>query len=156
MLLNASQVNLQFSFGPVPIRRLDWRGTLAPDGRFGPGASLYGQVSCAAVPNYSVYLQIAGVCNHHDTLPAYGTAISDAYGKGGANRRPDGVKAGDVTLSAPTASADGEAAVDLAGGRPLPGRQAHRLDPARRRAERRADPARLPHPHLAVTDAAAT
>ncbi len=47
VLLNASQVNLQFSFGPVPIRSLDFRGELGADGRFAPGASLYGQVTCA-------------------------------------------------------------------------------------------------------------
>ena len=32
VLLNASQVNLQFSFGPVPIRSLDFRGELGSDG----------------------------------------------------------------------------------------------------------------------------
>ena len=36
-LLNASQVNLQFSFGPVPLRSLDFRGELGADGRFAPG-----------------------------------------------------------------------------------------------------------------------
>ena len=114
MLLNASQVNLQFSFGPVPIRSLDFRGELGADGRFAPGASVYGQVSCASVPNYSVYLYIAGVCNPSDTLASYGTFLSDGYDKrGSANLKPKGVRAGDVTLQAPTAIADGEAVAQL-------------------------------------------
>ena len=63
--LNASQVNLQFSFGSVPLRSFDFRGATRADGSFRPGASLYGQVSCADVPNYSAQLRIAGVCNEH-------------------------------------------------------------------------------------------
>ena len=55
--LNASRSSLQFSFGPVPIRSLDFRGELGADGSFAPGASLYGQVTCAEVPNYSVQLR---------------------------------------------------------------------------------------------------
>jgi hypothetical protein len=114
VLLNASQVNLQFSFGPVPIRSLDFRGELGSDGRFAPGASVYGQVSCASVPNYSVYLYVAGVCNPGDTLASYGTFLSDGYDKhGSANLKPKGVRVGDVTLQAPSAVADGEAVAQL-------------------------------------------
>ena len=76
-MLNASRLDLQFSFGPVPVRSLDFRGRLQPDGRFTPGASVYGQVTCASVPNYSAYLYIAGVCNPDDTLASFGTFLSD-------------------------------------------------------------------------------
>ena len=89
-MLNASQVNLQFSFGPVPLRSLDFRGELGADGRFGAGASLYGQVTCAEVPNYSVYLYVAGVCNPDDTLASYGTFLSDAYDPRGRQPRAAG------------------------------------------------------------------
>jgi hypothetical protein len=113
-MLNASQVNLQFSFGPVPIRSLDFRGQLGADGRFAPGASVYGRVTCAEVPNYSAYLYVAGVCNPADTLASYGTFLSDRYDeRGDANRRPAGVQAGDLTLRPPTASSDGEAVAGL-------------------------------------------
>jgi hypothetical protein len=112
--LDASQVNLQFSFGAVPLRGLDFRGQLAADGGFRPGASLYGQVTCADVPNYSAQLRIAGVCNADDTLAAYGTFLGHTYGRGGdANRRPKGVSAGPVTVRAPTAAADGEAIAQI-------------------------------------------
>jgi outer membrane protein assembly factor BamB len=114
VMLNASEINLQFSFGPVPIRSLDFRGQLRDDGRFAPGASVYGQVTCAEVPNYSAYLYVAGVCNPNDTLASYGTFLSRGYDeRGGANRRPAGVRAGAVTLRPPTATADGEAAAVL-------------------------------------------
>ncbi len=105
--LNASQVNLQFSFGPVPLRSLDFRGRLGAGGRFAPGASLYGQVTCADVPNYSVYLYVAGVCNASDTLASSGAFISDRYRGGPANRRPQGVSVGRVSLKRPTGSVDG-------------------------------------------------
>jgi outer membrane protein assembly factor BamB len=114
VLLNATRLNLQFSFGPVPVRSLDLRGQLESDGRFVPGSSLYGQVSCASVPNYSVYLYVAGVCNPNDTLAAYGTFLSDRYeDRGGANRRPKGVHLGELTLQPPTALDDGEAVARL-------------------------------------------
>ena len=111
--LNTSQVSLQFSFGPVPLRSLDFRGATRVDGSFKPGASLYGQVTCADVPNYSAQLRIAGVCNSSDTLASYGTFLSDDYPGGGANAKPRGVRATGVQMTPPTASADGEAVASL-------------------------------------------
>ena len=114
VMLNASQVNLQFSFGPVPVRSLDFRGQLGRAGHFLPGASIYGQVSCASVPNYGAYLYVAGVCNPSDTLAASGTFLSDRYdARGGASRRPAGVSAGRVALQPPTATEDGFAVARL-------------------------------------------
>ena len=105
VMLNASEVNLQFSFGPVPLRSLDFRGRLGADGRFGAGASLYGQVTCAEVPNYSFYLYVAGVCNPSDTLAASGTFLSDRYRGGPANRRPAGLSVSRLSLDAADAPA---------------------------------------------------
>jgi hypothetical protein len=113
VMLNASQVNLQFSFGPVPLRSLDFRGRLGADGRFGAGASLYGQVTCAEVPNYSFYLYVAGVCNPSDTLAASGTFLGDRYSNGPANRRPAGVSVSSLSLTRPSAGVDGEATATL-------------------------------------------
>jgi len=97
----------------VPLRSLDFRGTLAPGGGFRPGVSLYGQVTCADVPNYSVQLRVAGVCNETDTLASRGTFLSDRYERGGANERPAGVVAGAVALEPPTTTADGEVVAPL-------------------------------------------
>lgn len=107
--LQTSQVSLQFSFGPVPLRSMDFRGALAPSGGFRPGASLFGQVTCGDVPNYSIQLRVAGVCNATDTLAAYGTFLSDRYERGGANERPSGVGAGAVSIEPPGPGTDGEA-----------------------------------------------
>jgi outer membrane protein assembly factor BamB len=112
VILNASRLDLQFSFGPVPVRSLDFRGRLESDGRFAPGSTVYGQVTCASVPNYAAYLYVAGVCNPSDTLASYGTFLSDGY-EGTANERPEGVRAGELTLRAPTGDTDGEAVARL-------------------------------------------
>lgn len=123
LTLNASRLSLQFSFGDVPLRSFDVRGGLSRRGGFRPGASLYGQVTCADVPNYSAQLRIAGVCNETDTLAAYGTLLADGYDqRGGANRRPRGVTAAPATLTPPGVGADGEvvAALRLGDGARLP------------------------------------
>ena len=148
VMLNASKVDMQFSFGPVPLRSLDFRGRLGADGRFGPGASLYGQVTCAEVPNYSVYLYVAGVCNPSDTLAASGTFLSDRYRGGPANRRPAGLSVSRLRLRRPTASSAGEAKATLRARprRQLPRPPPPRLDPPRRRGNRQAGQPRLPHP----------
>ncbi len=73
----------------------------------------YGLVTCGDVPNYSVQLRVAGVCNETDTLPAFGTFLSEAYERGPANRRPDGVDAGSLSLTRPTATEDGVAELAL-------------------------------------------
>ena len=150
--LNASGVNLQFSFGAVPLRSFDFRGALRPGAGFRPGASLYGLVTCGDVPNYSLQLRVAGVCNSSDTLAAYGTFLSAAYERGDANRRPKGVRAGTVTLQPPTATADGEAVATLVlqAGRPLPRRPPPGLDHARRRGHRDPGQPRLPRPDQPV------
>ncbi len=114
LVLNASGLNLRFSFGDVPLRSFDVRGALRERGGLRPGPGLYGQVTCADVPNYSAELRIAGVCNQSDTLASYGTLLSDRYDdRGTANLRPPGVSAGPVTLTAPAADADGEVAASL-------------------------------------------
>lgn len=108
LLLESQNLNLRFSFGDVPLRRFDIRGQIGADLAFRPGASLSAEVTCAAVPNYGPYLFAAGICNKSGTLAASGTFLTNAYDRSGpANRRPPGVSAGTVTLTRPTATADG-------------------------------------------------
>ena len=111
--LNASGVSLEFSFGPVPLRSFDFRGALERDGGFAPGASVFGQVTCGDVPNYSVQLQVAGVCNSTDTLASFGTFLGEGYSRGGANERPAGVGVSDIVLTPPSATDAGEAVLNL-------------------------------------------
>jgi hypothetical protein len=52
LILASPGVPLEFSFGVVPLRRLELRGDLRPGLSFRPGASSYAETVCATVPNY--------------------------------------------------------------------------------------------------------
>jgi len=123
VILSSPDVALTFSFGEVPLRRLELRGALSPDLSFRPGASLYADTVCASVPNYGPELTFTGVCNPSGVLAASGTFISSAY-HGTANLRPAGVVAGPVSLIAPTATTAGRATAALTGPR-LPSATRH-------------------------------
>jgi hypothetical protein len=86
--LGSTDLSLQFSFGAVPLGLFDVRGQMGPGLAMRPGAGIYSETICADVPNYSLQLRIAGVCNAQDTLAASGTLLTGAYGSHAANRRP--------------------------------------------------------------------
>jgi hypothetical protein len=114
LLLGASNLNLEFSFGKVPLRQFDIRGRMGRDLRMRPGTSIHAEVTCSAVPNYSVQLQVAGVCNRQDTLAASGTLLTRGYDPAGsANRRPAGVTVGSLHLVRPEGEGDGAVAARL-------------------------------------------
>ena len=112
--LSSQDLNLQFSFGPVPLRLFDIRGQMAPDLSVRPGSGLYSETTCDDVPNYSAQLHIAGVCNAQDTLAASGTLLTDRYGLRAANRRPRGVRLASLTLTRPGPGTPGSATAQLA------------------------------------------
>ena len=130
-----AQPPVQLRPGADPQLRLPGRASTA-GGSFRPGASLYGQVTCADVPNYSAYLYVAGVCNAADTLAASGTFLSEGYDARGARQpaparpRHRGRRARAARPRPRTARL--AATLRLARGRPLPGRPPPGLDPARR------------------------
>ena len=107
LALDSSGLSLQFSFGSVPLRIFDVRGQIAPDLGMLPGTGLYSETTCADVPNYSVQLRFAGVCNAQDTLAASGTLLTRPYGDRAATRRPRGVRLASLQLTRPTAGASG-------------------------------------------------
>lgn len=108
LILSQRDLNLTFSFGEVPIRRFELRGQLGKKLDMLPGASLYGEVTCADVPNYGPALNVAGLCNAEGTLIASGTFITNAYDRrGGANKRPRGLGVSAVELQRPDAAQDG-------------------------------------------------
>jgi outer membrane protein assembly factor BamB len=111
--LHANDLSLQFSFGAVPTRSFDLRGRLGPRLRTRPGSGLYSEAVCSEVPNYSVQLHAAGVCNGQDVLAVSGTMLTDRY-RGPADRRPPGLRLASLHLRRPTASADGIAVARLA------------------------------------------
>jgi hypothetical protein len=72
-----------------------------------PGTGLYSETTCADVPNYSVQLRFAGVCNAQDTLAASGTLLTRPYGDRAATRKPKGVRLASLQLNRPTAGSSG-------------------------------------------------
>jgi outer membrane protein assembly factor BamB len=119
--LSSPNTSLEFSFGAVPLRRFELRGTLAPNLRFAANSNLFADTVCRTVPFYGPELLFTGICNPDGVLAASGTFISSAY-RGGANVRPAGVSAEPVTVILPTATTAGSAHATLSGSRLPPAR----------------------------------
>ncbi len=113
LILDQHSFQLLFTFGPVPLAELAFRGRMDDERVVGAGASVYGEVNCPEVPNLGGALLAAGLCNDEGKLIAAGTYLTDRY-RGPANRRPRGVKVRSVGLDLPTASADGSVSVRFA------------------------------------------
>ena len=107
-------VTLTFSFGPVPIQRLEFRAQLRPNLQAIPDPSLYAEIICADVPNYGPFLPVTGLCNDEGKLVAGGTFLTNRYDPSGpANKRPDGLRVSSVDLQRPRAAQDGHATATL-------------------------------------------
>ncbi len=127
LLLSVKSAVLTFSFGTVPLRRLDMRFQLPGSMRALPGASLYAEALCAQIPNYGAAAYLTGICNSEGVLAAAGTFITDPYpAAGAANRRPRAISVSSVTLQKPTAATPGSVTVTLARGARYPAAD-HRL-----------------------------
>jgi outer membrane protein assembly factor BamB len=113
-LLRRDGLTLQFSFGSVPLRRFELRGSLTRRLDTRAGASLYTEVTCNDVPNYGPLLLITGICTLDGNLIAAGTFLTHRYDRrGGASSRPADVTASDLRVRPPTALAAGEVHVAL-------------------------------------------
>jgi outer membrane protein assembly factor BamB len=123
LILSSPGVPLQFSFGPVPLRRFELAGTLRPGPAFVPAASLYADTVCATVPHYGPELLFTGICNPSGVLAASGTFDSAPY-HGPAARRPAGVRVSGLVLTPPSSTAPGGVTARLAGSR-LPSAAGH-------------------------------
>jgi outer membrane protein assembly factor BamB len=112
--LSAKNVTLTFSFGPVPVQRMELRAQLTNDLVARPGADIYGEVDCATVPTYGPVLPTQRLCNDQGKLIANGTFVTSAYDRAGtANQRPPGVSLGDLSVQRPTPLTAGEATATL-------------------------------------------
>jgi len=115
LLLSTHHAVLTFSFGQVPLQRLDMRFQLDRSLRAQPGASIYAQAGCAQIPNYGKLTFYAGICNQQGNIAAAGTFIANALpGAARANARPSGVSVRSVTLRASTAATKGSLTARLA------------------------------------------
>jgi outer membrane protein assembly factor BamB len=108
LLLSVRQAVLTFSFGQVPLQRLDMRFQLDRMLRARPGANVYAESDCAQIPHYGRATFLTGICNAGGKLAAAGTFITNAYPTGGtANRRPRGLGVAALRLRQPTSRAPG-------------------------------------------------
>jgi outer membrane protein assembly factor BamB len=112
LILEQRGFELLFTFGPVPLERLEFRGRFDSRRRVAPGAAAYGEVNCLDVPNLGGALIAAGLCNDEARLIASGAYLTSEY-RGPANRRPRGVRVASLKLDRPTASADGAVTAGL-------------------------------------------
>jgi outer membrane protein assembly factor BamB len=112
--LGLQNITLTFSFGPVPLDRLEFSGQLNKD-MTTSGPSLYAEATCAKVPNYGPFLPTTTrLCNQDGKIVVGGTYLTHAYATpGAANVKPKGVTVTALGLTRPTAATDGEASATL-------------------------------------------
>jgi outer membrane protein assembly factor BamB len=117
VMLSALGATLTFSFGKVPLQRLDVDFTLKRSLRNEPGASLYAQAVCARVPNYGIAIYVTGLCDNGGLLPAAGTFITDPYSAPDAarpaNTKPHGLTVTGLSLKRPTLLSAGSVSATL-------------------------------------------
>jgi outer membrane protein assembly factor BamB len=114
LAVSAHNATLTFSFGPVPVQRLEIRAQLSKSLTALPGASIYGEVNCASVPTYGPLLPTQRLCNNEGKLVTSGTFVTSRYESAGpANKRPKGVTLQGLTLQRPTALTAGSATATL-------------------------------------------
>ena len=113
--LSAQGVTLTFSFGPVPVQRMELRAQMSPSLVAQPGADIYGEVACLLVPTYGPLLPTQRLCNNQLNLVTNGTFVTAPYPRTGtANQAPPGLTVGAVTLKRPTLLSPGSAVATLA------------------------------------------
>ena len=112
IILEQRGFELLFTFGPVPLEPLGFRGNFGDDLEIDPGASVYGEVNCPEVPNLGGALIVAGLCNDEDKLISSGSYLTSDY-RGPANRDREGVRIRSAEISRPTPASDGSVSVEF-------------------------------------------
>ncbi|MFN8125079.1 MAG: PQQ-binding-like beta-propeller repeat protein [Candidatus Nanopelagicales bacterium] len=95
---SAQQVNLWFTFGPVPLRRFDLRGTFDAEGVVRPDAQFLAESVCADIPSYGTKMPITGMCDTDGVITAAGTYLGRTADSP-ALHRVKGLTVGKVTLA---------------------------------------------------------
>lgn len=110
--LGLSNLTLTFSFGPVPLDKLEFRGRMNRD-MTTSGPNLYAESTCATIPNYGPFLPTTTrLCNQQGKIIVGGTYLTQRY-KGGAGTKPRGLKVSDVALNRPSPAGAGSAVATL-------------------------------------------
>jgi hypothetical protein len=111
--LGLRNITLTFSFGPVPLDLLEFRGRLNRD-MTTSGPNAYAEATCAKIPNYGPFLPTTTrLCNQDGKIIVGGTFLTQGYA-GSANRKLRGVRVTDVELNRPGTAGAGAAIATLA------------------------------------------
>ncbi|HQR80145.1 MAG TPA: PQQ-binding-like beta-propeller repeat protein [Actinomycetota bacterium] len=110
-LLSTAGVDLWFTFGPVPLRRFDLRGTFGADGQVLPNSQFLAEAVCADIPGYGSQIPATGMCDTQGVITAAGTFLGGTA-QSAALRRVPGMRIGDVTFS-PGSPATLSATIDV-------------------------------------------
>lgn len=97
---SAAQVNLWFTFGPVPLRRFDLRGTFDSSGTVEPDAQFLAEAVCADTPGYGPRLPATGMCDTQGVITAAGTYLGKSIDSPAVRRVP-GLRVGDIDWDRP-------------------------------------------------------
>ena len=100
----AQQVNLWFTFGPVPLRRFDLRGTFGPDGTVTPDSQFLSEAVCADIPGYGARMPLTGMCDTNGVITAAGTFLGRTVPSPAVRKTP-GVTVGDAVVDGDTVAA---------------------------------------------------
>jgi len=99
-----SGADLWFTFGPVPLRRFDLRGTFAADGQVRPDAQFLAEAVCADIPGYGSQIPATGMCDTAGVITAAGTFLGEQADSPALHRVP-GMQVGQITYAPGTLSA---------------------------------------------------
>jgi outer membrane protein assembly factor BamB len=112
-MLGLRNITLTFSFGPVPLDLLEFRGRLNKD-MTTSGPNAYAEATCATIPNYGPFLPTTTrLCNQDGKIVVGGTYLTQRY-VGSANRKLRGVRVTNVELNRPGSAGAGSAIATLA------------------------------------------
>jgi hypothetical protein len=112
-VLGLQNITLTFSFGPVPLDRLEFRGRLNRD-MTTSGPNAYAEATCANVPNYGPFLPTTTrLCNQDGKIVVGGTYLTQRYA-GRANSKLRGARVTDIQLNRPGTAGAGAAIATLA------------------------------------------
>ncbi len=102
---SATGANLWFTFGPVPLRTFDLRGTFGADGQIEPTSQFLAEAVCADIPSYGSLMPATGMCDTAGVITAAGTYLG-GVADSPATKKVPGLTVGDVTFADGVVSAD--------------------------------------------------
>jgi outer membrane protein assembly factor BamB len=99
----STDVDLWFTFGPVPLRRFDLRGTFVGD-VVRPDAQFLAEAVCEDIPEYGALIPATGMCDPAGVITAGGTFLGEVA-QSPALRRVPGLRVDGINRQGSTVAA---------------------------------------------------